>query len=83
MVGFLNAYQISSEESFILASLDSWKFIKRYFVDKHYGEWVHSVDKHRKVNKPSNKVDLWKCPYHNTRACIEVRERLNHILGNL
>jgi mannobiose 2-epimerase len=83
MVGFLNAYQISSEEIFLQASLDSWKFIKKYFIDKRYGEWVHSVDKHRNVNKPSNKVDLWKFPYHNARACIEVRERLNHILGNL
>jgi len=80
MVGFLNAYQISGEKDFLQASLDSWNFVKKYFIDKRYGEWIWSIDKDRNVNERLEKVGLWKCPYHNSRACMEVRERLNHIL---
>ncbi len=81
MVGFLNAYQISREKRFLDASLDSWVFIKKYLIDKKYGEWFWSVDKNRNVNPKLEKVGLWKCPYHNARACIEVRERLSNILN--
>lgn len=82
MVGFLNAYQISRKKDFLKASLDSWNFVKKYFIDKRYGEWIWSIDKDRNVNDKLEKVGLWKCPYHNSRACVEVRERLNHILDS-
>jgi mannobiose 2-epimerase len=82
MVGFLNAYQISSKEHFLDASLKSWEFIKKYLIDKKYGEWFWSVDKNRNVRRNLEKAGLWKCPYHNARACMEVMERLNHILNS-
>ncbi|MDD5622529.1 MAG: AGE family epimerase/isomerase [Actinomycetota bacterium] len=82
MVGFLNAYQISPEEHFLQSSLDSWNFVKKYIIDKKYGEWFWSVDKNRNVNQKLEKVGLWKCPYHNARACMEVLERLDHIIGS-
>ncbi len=82
MVGFLNSYQISGEEHFLYASLKSWDFIKKYLIDKKYGEWFWSVDKNRNVNQKLEKVGLWKCPYHNSRACMEIMERLNYILNS-
>lgn len=82
MVGFLNAYQISRKEYFLDASVKSWEFIKKYLIDKEHGEWFWSVDKNRNVNKKLEKAGLWKCPYHNSRACMEVMERLNHILNS-
>jgi len=82
MIGFLNAYQISGEERFLQASLNSWDFVKKYIIDKRYGEWVWAVDRNRNTNQQLEKVGLWKCPYHNARACIEVRERLGHILSS-
>ena len=82
MVGFLNAYQISSREEFLQVSLNSWDFVKKYIIDKHYGEWFWSVDKGRNVNDKLEKVGIWKCPYHNARACIEVSKRLNKIIND-
>lgn len=81
MVGFLNAYQISTEEYFLQSSLESWNFVKKYIIDKKYGEWFWSVDKNRNVIQKLEKVGLWKCPYHNARACIEILERLDHIIS--
>ena len=82
MVGFLNAYQISSREEFLQASINSWNFVKKYIIDKRCGGWFWSVDKERNVNDRLEKVGIWKCPYHNARACIEVSERLSKIAGD-
>jgi mannobiose 2-epimerase len=82
MVGFLNAYQINDREEFLQASLNSWTFIKKYIIDRRYGEWFSSVDKKRNVNEKLEKVGIWKCPYHNARACIEVSKRLDKIISN-
>jgi mannobiose 2-epimerase len=82
MVGFLNAYQINDREEFLQASLNSWTFIKKYIIDRRYGEWFSSVDKKRNVNEKLEKVGIWKCPYHNARACIEVSKRLDKIISD-
>jgi mannobiose 2-epimerase len=82
MVGFLNAYQISKKEEFLKASLNSWDFIKKYIIDRRYGGWFSSVDKNRNVNDKLEKVGIWKCPYHNARACMEVSKRLDKIIND-
>jgi mannobiose 2-epimerase len=72
MVGFFNAWQISGAKHFLDKSLDVWKFIKKNLIDKEKGEWFMSAN-----NKKADKVTLWKCPYHNARACIEIFARIN------
>jgi mannobiose 2-epimerase len=27
-----------------------------------------------------DKAGIWKCPYHNTRACIEIINRVNKLI---
>jgi mannobiose 2-epimerase len=71
MIGFLNAWQITGAKHFLDKSLDSWEFTKKHLIDAKNGEWYMSAD-----NKNSDKVNLWKCPYHNGRACMEVFHRL-------
>ena len=75
LVGFLNAYALSGDDSFIdaFASVDEWVFAQQF--DKEYGEWHQEITpegKHR-----GEKGSLWKTPYHNARACIELAQRLN------
>lgn len=81
VVGFLNAYQLSGRGDFLKAALDSWDFIMKFLIDKKHGEWFWSVDKNRKANQKLEKVGLWKCPYHNTRACIEAGARLSNVIN--
>ncbi|MBN2413179.1 AGE family epimerase/isomerase [candidate division KSB1 bacterium] len=75
-VGFLNAYQLTGDMRFYEASVNSWLFIEDYIADRKYGEWVWRVTKDRKSINKSPKISAWKAPYHNSRACIEIINRL-------
>lgn len=76
MVGFFNAWQNSGDEAFLKASLDSWRFTKEHIIDKQNGEWFWGVKEDYSVMN-EDKVGLWKCPYHNSRACIEIMRRVH------
>jgi mannobiose 2-epimerase len=78
-VGFLNAYQLSGRDEFFTAAINSWDFIMKYIVDTEHGEWFWQVSADRKPAYGIAKVSSWKCPYHNSRACFELLERLEHI----
>jgi len=75
VVGLVNAYQISGDLQYLERASLVWSFIERYVIDRKHGEW-HGRLSRRAEPQPSNLVDAWKCPYHNTRACLEVIQRL-------
>jgi mannobiose 2-epimerase len=53
-----------------------WDFIKDNLIDWQRGEWHWSVDEKGAVNYDDDKAGFWKCPYHNSRMCLEIMERL-------
>lgn len=79
VVGALNAYQLTSEPSFLEAALRSWDFIASYLVDQEHGEWFRCVSRDREVDSQEPKVSFWKGPYHNARACMEAIARLESL----
>jgi mannobiose 2-epimerase len=79
VVGYLNAYQLTGRQEYLEVAYNIWGFIEDYIVDKKGGEWFWKVDAKGKVDKASLKVSEWKCPYHNSRACIEIIQRLQKI----
>ena len=79
MVGFLNAFENSGNTIYLQHSLTSWAVIKNQFKDARFGEWFWGYEASGNLlNK--EKAGFWKCPYHNTRACIEVANRISHLL---
>jgi len=79
VVGFLNAYELSSDRSFLEAAQRAWIFIEKYFVDKKNGEWFWRIDRNGRPDPAEPKVSQWKGPYHNVRTCLETIRRLQQI----
>lgn len=77
MVGFFNAWQLKSDEEFLSLSLGCWIFAERKILDKKYGEWFWGIDGQGELMENQDKAGLWKCPYHNSRACLELIRRID------
>jgi len=76
MVGFYNAYQLSGQRRFEQAAQGSWKFIRDHMVDRVHGDWIKKLRRDGTVDESNYKVGPWECPYHNSRACFEMIDRL-------
>lgn len=77
VIGFLNAFILSQKTEYLDLCLSAWKFISEHLIDTKNGEWFWSVDKDLKPNLKDDKAGFWKCPYHNSRMCLEIIERVN------
>lgn len=80
MIGFFNAWQISGDEKWLHLSRNSWHFIKEFIKDKNGGEWYWGVNEFHAPMTKEDKIGIWKCPYHNSRACIEIIKRVNETI---
>lgn len=68
-------YQKTGEYRYADAAADVYHFILDKMVDTRSGsEWFWQTDKY---GTPAHKpiVELWKCPYHNGRMCMELMRR--------
>jgi cellobiose epimerase len=77
VVGFFNAWQICRDEKFLERAVDCWEFIKKHILDSRYGEWLWGVNDDYTVMAGQDKAGIWKCPYHNSRMCLEIIKRIN------
>lgn len=75
VIGHINLYQHFHDEKALEKAFKSWKFIKDNLIDYTNGEWIWSVDEEGKPNTTEDKAGFWKCPYHNSRMCLELIER--------
>ena len=66
MIGYFNAYQKCHDDKFLSLSEGCFNIIKSQLKDDINGEWFW-------------KVEPWKCPYHNGRACLEMFKRIDSL----
>jgi mannobiose 2-epimerase len=76
VVGFLNAFALTREEPFLDAAERAWAFVERFLIDRIHGEWRWRVRRDGTPIPGLPKVEPWKCPYHNSRAALEVSDRV-------
>lgn len=75
VVGFFNIYQHFGDESALQKAQHCWTYIKENLIDNENGEWHWSRRKDGTLNLDDDKAGFWKCPYHNSRMCLEIIER--------
>ncbi len=76
VIGFFNAYQLTGDKTFLNDAISIWGFIKNYIIDDNEkGEWNMRVSKEFNKYPEDDVVGPWKCPYHNSRMCLEIIER--------
>jgi mannobiose 2-epimerase len=82
MVGFYNAAQLlqashpAAAERFRGLALRLWDYIEEHHVDRQHGEWLKRLYRDGTPHPVSYKTGPWDCPYHHTRACLEMLRRL-------
>jgi mannobiose 2-epimerase len=77
MVGFFNTWQATGDERWLEHSLRSWNFVKEHILDQRGGEWIWGITSDGSPMTGEDKAGIWKCPYHNSRACIEIIRRID------
>lgn len=93
LVGLINGFELTGDSQYWEKVKQSWHFIDRYVIDHSGGEWFTKVSRLGQpfLSEPPDdpspyyrndwKIDPWKCPYHNGRACMELIARIDRILG--
>ncbi len=76
VVGFYNIYQHFGDEAALDKALHCWQYIKDNLIDHELGEWYWSRDPKGNINRKDDHAGFWKCPYHNSRMCLELMERI-------
>jgi len=75
VVGFMNACELTEDPEWLNRALKCWNFISEKLVDRVTGEWFWSVSDAGIQNLSGDKAGFWKCPYHNSRMCMELNKR--------
>lgn len=75
VVGWYNIFQYFGDETALAKSIKGWQYIKDNLIDYTHGEWYWSRDRHGNLNLKDDHAGFWKCPYHNSRMCLEIMER--------
>jgi len=81
MVGLMDAWQITGQSNYLEALSKAWEFIQQNMIDYENGEWFARVNKDGIPYENEDKVGFWKCSYHNTRAMLELINRIKETNG--
>lgn len=71
VIAYLNRYNHLHDEQSLLNLQKAWTYIQNHLIDTQHGEWFWSAQQ----LATHDKAGAWKCPYHNTRMCLEIIKR--------
>jgi mannobiose 2-epimerase len=78
-VSLMNAWEMTGKEEYKTGLLNIWKYIEETQKNKSDGEWFWGIDDNGlPLNK--EKGGMWKTPYHNGRACMELIHRIEKVM---
>ncbi len=74
VIGQAYLWKFHGRTEMLEKSYQTWQYIKANLVDPA-GEW-HWSRKGTDINRADDKAGFWKCPYHNSRMCLEIASLL-------
>lgn len=78
IIGQYNLFQRTGDDRYRQYAERCWDYTCQHLIDTVEGEWFWSIRGDGTVNRNDDKAGPWKCPYHNTRLCIEMMERIGN-----
>ena len=82
IIGHIDLYQYFGYEDSLEKAIQCWNFVQKNLIDVKNGEWHWAVLDDGTINLKDDKAGFWKCPYHNSRMCLELIERDYESKGN-
>ena len=76
VTGLFNAFMMTGDHKLLGMAQRCFEYITINLVDDGKGEWYWSVREDGTVNREDDKAGFWKCPYHNSRMCLELISRI-------
>ena len=95
ITSFFNCYELTKDQKYLKATLDIWDYVEAYVADHEKGEWfalgsnkVFDSEMVKDMEAMKNmvgdeKASKAKCPYHNTRTCLEIMKRGKRVLDKI
>ena len=75
IIGHIDLYQYFGDRRALDIALRCWDYSKQQLIDHERGEWFWGRNEDGSINRDDDKAGFWKCPYHNSRLCLELMER--------
>ena len=75
VIGHVNLFEHFGDEEALGKAVRCWAFIQKHLIDWTNGEWHWGIYADGTTNQTDDKAGFWKCPYHNSRMCLEIMER--------
>ena len=82
VVGYIDQWKLYQDEKPIESNINlelaetAFHYIQTHLMDSENGEWFWTILPDGTPDRTHDKAGFWKCPYHNSRMCIEIIERL-------
>ena len=79
LIGFVNAWQMTGDTAWLETADKVWAHTKAQYGAGGTNEWTWyaaSAGREKIYKAEQYKAGMWKCPYHNGRAMIELDRRL-------
>ena len=72
VVGNLWLWKYHGDTAAADRALACWAYIRDHLVDREGGEWYWAILPDGSPDLSQPKAGFWKCPYHNSRMCLEI-----------
>ncbi len=82
VVGYIDQWKLNQKDLPVEAAINlemaeaAWDYIQSHLIDREHGEFYWAILPDGTPDRDNDKAGFWKCPYHNSRMCFELIERL-------